>query len=75
MKSDNPYSRLLATESLGSIKNYKQIKDKCVLIVGVGGVGSICSEMMLRMNIGRLILYDYDLVEMANMNRLFYTPI
>ena len=30
--------------------------------------------MMTRMGIGKLILYDYDKVEIANMNRMFYTP-
>lgn len=31
--------------------------------------------MLARMNIGTLILYDYDSVEMANMNRLFFTAL
>ena len=44
------------------------------MIVGVGGVGSVLSEMLVRCGIGKLILYDYDTVELANMNRLFYTP-
>ena len=30
--------------------------------------------MLTRCGIGKLILYDYDKVEIANMNRLFYTP-
>jgi ubiquitin-like modifier-activating enzyme 5 len=30
--------------------------------------------MLVRCGIGKLILYDYDKVELANMNRLFYTP-
>jgi len=47
---------------------------KSVLIVGVGGIGSVASEMLTRCGIGKLILYDYDKVELANMNRLFFTP-
>ena len=47
---------------------------KSVLIVGVGGIGSVASEMLTRCGIGKLILYDYDKVELANMNRLFITP-
>jgi ubiquitin-like modifier-activating enzyme 5 len=42
--------------------------------VGVGGIGSVASEMLTRCGIGKLILYDYDKVELANMNRLFFTP-
>lgn len=54
----------------------------------MGGVGSVVAEMLTRCGIGKLILYDYDKVELANMNRfnkkyvilyfliirLFYTP-
>ena len=30
--------------------------------------------MLTRCGIGKLILFDYDKVEMANMNRLFFQP-
>ncbi|KAL2321631.1 hypothetical protein Fmac_026010 [Flemingia macrophylla] len=30
--------------------------------------------MLTRCGIGRLLLYDYDKVELANMNRLFFSP-
>ena len=30
--------------------------------------------MLTRCGIGKLILYDYDKVELANMNRMFYLP-
>lgn len=43
-------------------------------IVGVGGVGSVTAEMLTRCGIGKLILFDYDKVELANMNRLFFQP-
>ena len=45
-----------------------------MLIVGVGGIGSVTSEMLTRCGIGKLILIDYDKVEMENMNRLFFRP-
>jgi ubiquitin-like modifier-activating enzyme 5 len=41
---------------------------------GVGGVGSVTADMLTRCGIGKLILFDYDKVELANMNRLFFTP-
>lgn len=43
-----------------------------VAIVGMGGVGSVAAEMLTRCGIGRLLMYDYDKVELANMNRLFF---
>ena len=30
--------------------------------------------MLTRCGIGKLILFDYDKVELANMNRLFFRP-
>lgn len=70
----NPYSRLMALKRMHIVKNYERIRDCTVIIVGVGGVGSVAAEMLTRCGIGKLILYDYDKVEMANMNRLFYQP-
>ena len=54
--------------------NYESIRSKTVLIVGIGGVGSVTAEMLSRCGIGKMILFDYDTVETANMNRLFYLP-
>jgi ubiquitin-like modifier-activating enzyme 5 len=45
-----------------------------VAVVGVGGVGSVAAEMLTRCGVGKLILFDYDKVELANMNRLFFRP-
>jgi len=42
--------------------------------VGLGGIGSVASEMLTRCGIGKLILFDYDKVEIGNMNRLIFRP-
>lgn len=70
----NPYSRLMALQRMGIVQNYERIREFSVAIVGVGGVGSVAAEMLTRCGIGRLLLYDYDTVELANMNRLFFRP-
>ncbi|KAK0425136.1 hypothetical protein QR680_009052 [Steinernema hermaphroditum] len=70
----NPYSRLMALKRMGIVDNYEQIREKSVMVVGVGGVGSVVAEMLTRCGVGKLIMFDYDKVEMANMNRLFYQP-
>ena len=72
--STNPYSRLMALQKMGVVDNYEIIRDYSAIIVGVGGVGSVTAEMLVRCGIGKLILFDYDKIENANMNRLFYTP-
>ena len=35
---------------------------------------SVAAEMLTRCGIGKLILFDYDKVELSNMNRLFFRP-
>ncbi|KAJ6688363.1 UBIQUITIN-ACTIVATING ENZYME E1, partial [Salix koriyanagi] len=70
----NPYSRLMALQRMGIVDNYERIRELSVAIVGIGGVGSVAAEMLTRCGIGRLLLYDYDTVELANMNRLFFRP-
>lgn len=71
---DNPYSRLMALKRMGVVQEYEKIRTYSVLIVGIGGVGSVVAEMLTRCGIGKLVLFDYDKVELANMNRLFYRP-
>lgn len=74
VRDDNPYSRLMALQRMGVVDDYEQIRAKSVAIIGAGGVGSVVAEMLTRCGIGKLLLFDYDTVEMANMNRLFYRP-
>lgn len=70
----NPYSRLMALKAMGIVQDYEKIRDVTVAIVGCGGVGSVAAEMLTRCGVGKLILFDYDKVVCANMNRLFYRP-
>lgn len=72
--AENPYSRLMALKRMGIVSNYESIRHKSIAVVGVGGVGSVAAEMLTRCGIGKLILFDYDKVELANMNRLFFRP-
>merc|ERR1719471_2120668 len=64
----------MALKRMGIVDNYERIRDYTVAVVGVGGVGSVTAEMLTRCGIGKLILFDYDKVELANMNRLFFQP-
>ncbi|XP_021369169.1 ubiquitin-like modifier-activating enzyme 5 isoform X2 [Mizuhopecten yessoensis] len=64
----------MALKRMGIVDNYEKIREYTVAVVGVGGVGSVTAEMLTRCGIGKLLLFDYDKVELANMNRLFYQP-
>ncbi|XP_029141392.1 ubiquitin-like modifier-activating enzyme 5 [Protobothrops mucrosquamatus] len=64
----------MALKRMGIVKDYEKIRSFAVAIVGVGGIGSVTAEMLTRCGIGKLLLFDYDKVELANMNRLFFQP-
>ena len=49
-----------------------KLAGKRVAIVGVGGLGALSAEILARLGVGELVLFDYDAVEEANLNRLVY---
>lgn len=53
--------------------NPLKLRNKTVCVFGVGGLGSIVAEMLVRVGIGHLILVDRDIVGPENLNRLGYT--
>ena len=64
----------MALQRMGVVPDYARIRACTVAIVGVGGVGAVAAEMLTRCGVGRLLLFDCDAVEAANMNRLFFVP-
>ena len=65
MKNDlfNRTELLLGTETM------ERIRSQCVIIFGVGGVGSWCAECLVREGIEHLTLVDSDVVCITNVNR------
>lgn len=47
----------------------KDIYNKTVLVVGVGGVGGYAVEALVRAGIGTIIIVDNDIVDISNLNR------
>ena len=45
------------------------LKNKTILVLGLGGVGGYVTESLARCGIGHLILVDYDKVDITNINR------
>ncbi len=45
------------------------LMDKNVLIIGLGGVGGICAEMIARAGVGRMTIVDNDTIDPSNINR------
>ena len=50
-------------------KNIDLLKNKAVLIVGLGGVGGHALESLARSGIGTLIIVDSDTIDITNLNR------
>ncbi|MEE9151765.1 MAG: HesA/MoeB/ThiF family protein [Thermoplasmata archaeon] len=67
---DERYQRL----ALFEFADFSKLRNKSALVVGVGGLGATVAEILTRVGIGRLVLIDYDKLEIANMNRLIYKP-
>ena len=49
--------------------NVKLLNKKCVLVLGVGGVGGYVVESLVRSGIGKFILVDFDVIDETNINR------
>lgn len=45
------------------------LMNKNVLVVGLGGVGGICAEMIARAGVGKMTIVDADTVDLSNTNR------
>lgn len=63
------HSQFERLEILIGEENVKLLKDKKVLIVGLGGVGGYVVESLSRSGIGTLTLVDYDTIDITNLNR------
>lgn len=57
------------SELLLGEEKLEQLINKNVLIVGLGGVGGICAEMIARAGVSRITIVDGDVVDLSNCNR------
>jgi molybdopterin/thiamine biosynthesis adenylyltransferase len=53
------------------LRGQRDLQQATMAIVGVGGTGSACAEMLVRLGIGKLILIDDDKLENTNISRVF----
>ncbi len=45
------------------------LENKCVAVIGLGGVGAFAAEMVVRAGVGRMVILDSDCVSLTNKNR------
>ena len=52
----------------------KKLKNSNILLVGCGGLGSVCALYLIRAGVGKITLVDHDKVELKNLQRqILYT--
>jgi len=68
----NQFTRL---ELLIGKDNLNKLKSSTILILGLGGVGSYVFEALVRSGVGHLILVDYDVIDITNLNRQLMTDL
>lgn len=52
---------------------YDAIKNKKIILAGVGGIGSYVGFLLARMKVSQLFIFDPDIVEVANMSGQLYS--
>jgi tRNA A37 threonylcarbamoyladenosine dehydratase len=62
----HPFAR---TEILIGKDGLLKLREKHVLVAGLGGVGSYAAEAIARAGVGRMTLLDHDVVDPSNINR------
>lgn len=62
------YSRQIQMKDIGDA-GQKKLLDASVLVIGAGGLGSICIMDIAMMGIGHIGIIDYDVVKPHNLNR------
>jgi len=62
----------MALKRMGIVNNYEKIREYTVAIVGVGGVGSVTSEMLTRCGIGKVNRKFYN-ITYSNPHCLLYS--
>ena len=50
----------------------KKLRGAKVAVAGLGGLGSNIAVMLARSGIGKLLLVDFDTVDVTNLNRQMY---
>lgn len=54
-------------------KKIENLKDKVILVLGIGGVGSYAVETLIRNPIKKIIIVDSDIIDITNLNRQLFT--
>lgn len=68
---------MIFSRNLGLInsKDQERLRKATVLIAGVGGMGGVAAEVLVRLGVGKLVLCDMDIFEDVNFNRQIHSNL
>lgn len=69
---NNSFAR---SELLLGSEGMEKLSKSTVAIFGIGGVGSFATEALVRTGIGKIILIDYDIIDVTNINRQIHATM
>ena len=61
--------RFMRIRALLGADGFDAVQNATVMVVGCGAVGSVAIEALARSGVGRLIVVDFDTVDITNINR------
>lgn len=62
-------NRFIRTGLLLGSEGVEKLNNSSVAVFGIGGVGSFVCEALVRSGLGKIILIDYDIIDISNINR------
>lgn len=62
-------NQFIRTQILFGESNMEKLKDACVIVFGVGGVGGYTVEALARSGVGYIDIVDNDIISLSNLNR------
>ncbi len=51
---------------------FEKLQNSCVLVAGVGGLGTVVSELLVRIGVGKLVIIDNGIIDEPDLNRQFF---
>ena len=69
MNEDTYWEMLTRQMPLVTSEEQEKFKNAKITVIGCGGIGGQCIEMLARMGIGELVLVDEDEFDLTNLNR------
>ena len=70
MRPPNELEDAITSRNVSGIQ--EKLKNGKAAIAGLGGLGSNIAVMLARSGVGKLLLVDFDKVEISNLNRQYY---